>query len=188
MLYVVTSGRRHLMSARVVYMLLEAMFKINDFCGSDNGDKPSQPFSSQNCSSTTVEVEVAGSNEQDDQVATDERGQNTQIPPSVVEAVLERRVEFVANLVSAVLAGTGHVVEQVTGSTVGEEIAHVFAAGLALWCLESVVFSRCASDGQVVKFGDYHSTDQAREWVQLVQPDTPELGNLGLGDCDTAEL
>jgi hypothetical protein len=173
------------MSARVVYVLLEAIFIINDFCGSDNGGKLSQP---QNSSSTTVEVEVAGSNEQDDQVAADERGQNTQIPPSVVEAVLERRVELVANLVSAVLAGTGHVVEQVTGSTTGEEIAHVFAAALALWCLESVVFSRCASDGQVVQFGDYHPADQAREWVQLVQPDTPELRNLGLGDCDTAEL
>ena len=144
------------------------------------------PF--QNPSSTTVEVEVAGSNEQDDQVAADERGQDTQIPPSVAEAVLERRVELVANLVRTVLAGAGHVVEEVARGAAGEEVAHVLAAALAFRCLESVVFSRCASDCQIVEFGDHHSANEAGEGVQLVQPHTPELGNLGLGDCDTAEL
>lgn len=38
-----------------------------------------------------------------------------------------------------------------------------------------------------MKFRNDHTTDQACEWVKLVKPDTPELGDGGLGDRDTAE-
>ena len=38
-----------------------------------------------------------------------------------------------------------------------------------------------------MKFSDDHTTDETCEGVEFVEPDTPELGNLGLGNCDTAE-
>lgn len=38
-----------------------------------------------------------------------------------------------------------------------------------------------------MKFSNNHTTNQACEGVKLVKPDTPELGDSGLGDGDTAE-
>ena len=137
--------------------------------------------------STTVEVEVLGRNEEDHQVTGDKSGEDTEITPPVAELVAERGVELVANLVGAVLACLGGVVEEITRSTAGEEVAHVRSAFLALWGLELVEFSGCALNGEVVEFGDNHASDEAGEGVEFVEPDAPELGDGGLGDRDTAE-
>lgn len=136
---------------------------------------------------TTVEVKEPRSQEQDDQVTSNERSENAQISPPVVEFISERLVELVTNLVCAVFAYVGSVVKNVPRCAAAEEILHVGAAVFTIGCAELVEFARCAFDFAVVEFRDDHAADEACEGVELVEPDTPELGDQGLGDGDTTE-
>lgn len=52
---------------------------------------------------------------------------------------------------------------------------------------ELVVFGGLTLDTLAVKFRDKHTTNQACERVELVKPDTPELGDGGLGNRDTTK-
>jgi hypothetical protein len=137
--------------------------------------------------SSPVEVKVLRRRKQDNQIARNKRSKDTQIPPPIAELVSQRLVELVADLVRAVTAHIGRVVEEVPRRAAREEVAHVLSAGLALGRAKHVEFCRRANDFPVVKFGDDHAADEAREGVQFVEPDAPELGNLRLGDGDTAE-
>lgn len=74
---------------------------------------------------SSIEVEVLGRNEENGQVTDDEGDEYTKVPPSVAEIVSKRSVEFIADLVSAVLARIGQVIANVSRSTAGEEVAHV---------------------------------------------------------------
>jgi hypothetical protein len=137
--------------------------------------------------SSPVEVEVPGGKEQDSQVASDEGSKDAQIPPPVLELVTKRLVELVANLVCAILAHIGRIVEKVARCTTAKEIGHVLSAILSLGSAELIEFARVANDGQVVKFGDYHAADKAREGVELVEPYAPEFRDQRLRNSDTAE-
>jgi hypothetical protein len=137
--------------------------------------------------SASVEVEVLRGKEENDQVACDEGRENAQVPPPVVELVAKGLEKFIANLVCAVVANLGSVVHEVARRTTLEKVGHVFSTILTIRCTEGVEFFRRATNLQVVEFGDDHTANQACEGIELVQPHTPKLGNLGLGDCDTAE-
>jgi hypothetical protein len=137
--------------------------------------------------SSPVEVKVPRGQEKNDQVAADKRSKDTQVPPPVIERVSKRLVKLVSNLVRAILAYVGRVVQKVTWCTAAKEVGHVVSAVLALRRAERVEFASCALDFAAVKFGDDHTADQTCEGVELVEPDTPEFGNLGLGNGDTAE-
>jgi phage FluMu protein Com len=137
--------------------------------------------------SASVEVEEPRCKEENDQVTCDEGSEDAKIPPSVVELVAKRLEEFITDLVCAVLAHLGGVVQEVAWCTLLEEVGHVLSAVLTIRCAECIEFSLRAANGQVVKFGDDHTANQACEGVEFVQPHTPELGNLGLGNSDTAE-
>jgi hypothetical protein len=136
---------------------------------------------------SSVEVKEPCGKEKNDQVAANECSKDTKISPPVIERVSKRLVELVADLVRTVLAYIGRVVQNVTCSTAAEEIGHVVSAVLALRCAECVELASCTFNLTAVKFSDDHTTDQAREGVKLVEPDTPELGNLGLGNGNTTE-
>lgn len=140
-----------------------------------------------NIRSSSVEVEIFCGHKEDDEVTGNVNNKDAEISPSVVEAVAERVVKLVSDLVCAVLAYTRGVVADVARCTACEEVAHVRAARLALGSLESVELGRGALDRSSVEFSNNHTTNQACKGVKLVQPDTPELGNGGLGDGDTAE-
>ena len=126
---------------------------------------------------SAVEVEVLRGDEKNYQVAGNESSEDTQVSPSVAELVSKRSIELVANLVGAVIADVGGVVEEVSGRTAGEEVAHVRSTFLALWGAELVVLARCTLDFEVMKFGNNHAADEACERVQLIEPHTPELGD-----------
>jgi hypothetical protein len=137
--------------------------------------------------SSSVEVEVPRREEEDDQVATNKCSENAQVSPPVVERVAKRLVKLIADLVRAVLAHVGCLVKEVPRSTTFEVVGHVSSASLTFGCAEGVEFGRLAANGQAVEFGDDHATNQACEGVELVQPHTPEFGDLRLGNGDTTE-
>ena len=126
---------------------------------------------------SAVEVEVLRGDEKNYQVAGNESSEDTQVSPSVAELVSKRSIELVANLVGAVIADVGGVVEEVSGRTAGEEVAHVRSTFLALWGAELVVLARCTFNFEVMKFGNNHAADEARERVELIEPYTPEFGD-----------
>lgn len=126
---------------------------------------------------SAVEVEVLRGDEKNYQVAGNESSEDTQVSPSVAELVSKRSIELVADLVGAVIADVGGVVEEVSGRTAGEEVAHVRSTFLALWGAELVVLARCTLDFEVMKFSNNHAADEARERVQLIEPYTPEFGD-----------
>jgi hypothetical protein len=136
---------------------------------------------------SAVEVEVLRRNEKNNQVASNESSEDAQVSPPVAKLVTEGFVKLVANLVGAVVADIGCVIEEVSRRTAGEEIAHVCSTVLTLWGAELIVLAGCAFDREVVEFGNDHAANEACERVKLVKPHTPELGNLGLGNGDTAE-
>ena len=136
---------------------------------------------------TTVEVQETRSNEQDSQVAKDERDKDAKIPPPVAERVSKRVVELVTNLECTVIAQVRSFIEKISRGPAREEVAHVLAAGLTVGSTELIVLGRGTGDRQIVKLGDDHAADEAREGVEFVEPDAPELGDLRLGDRDTAE-
>lgn len=71
------------------------------------------------------------SNEQNDQVRSNEGSKDTQIPPSMAEVITKRLVELVADFVGAVLASVGDIVDNISRGSAGEEIAHVRSTILA---------------------------------------------------------
>jgi len=137
--------------------------------------------------SSLVEVEVLCSNEKNNQVTRDESGEDAKVSPSVAKVVTKGLEELIANLVCAVLASISCVVDNVTGRTAREKVAHICTAVLSRRSIESIEFGRCACDLEVMEFGHNHASNKTREGVELVEPHAPELGNLGLGNCDTAE-
>ena len=126
---------------------------------------------------SAVEVEVLRRNEKNNQVAGNESSENTQVSPSIAELVSKRSIELVADLVGAVIADVGGVIEEVSGRTAGKEVAHVRPTVLTLWGAELVVLARRTFDFEVMEFGDNHAADEARERVKLIEPYTPELGD-----------
>lgn len=146
-----------------------------------DGTKACQPCS------TSVEVQVLRSEEENDQIASNKSSKDTEISPPVGKLVSKGLEEFIANLECAVVANVGSIVEEISGGARREEVAHVCTTVLTTRSAELVEFAGLASDGLVVELGDDHTSDEASKWVQLVQPNTPELGNLRLGDGDTAE-
>jgi len=137
--------------------------------------------------SPPVEVEILRRQEQNGQIARDERSKDAQISPPVAKCESERLEELVADFVRAVPAYVGRVVEDVARRAAAEEIRHVVAAVLARGGAELLVFAGRAFDFAAVHFGHDHAANQACEGVELVEPDAPEFGDQGLGDGDTAE-
>ena len=70
----------------------------------------------------------------------------------MIETVSQRLIELVTDLVSAVLADVGCVVDEISGSTAREEGVHVLAAGLAGGRGEGVELRGGADHGAVVEF------------------------------------
>lgn len=136
---------------------------------------------------TTVEVQVARSQEENDKVGCDEGSEDTQVPPAVAEFISERLEKFVPNLECAVLTHISCIVEEVTWSSAGEEIAHICSAVLARGSSELVEFHWCTLNSLLMEFGNDHTADKTGEGIELVQPSTPEAGDLRLGNRDTAE-
>lgn len=136
---------------------------------------------------TTVEIQETRSNEQDSQVAKDERDEDAKIPPPVAERVSKWVVKLVTNLERTVIAQVRCFIKKISRGPVREEVAHVIAAGLTVGSAELIELGRGAGDRQIVKLGDDHAADEACEGVEFVEPDAPELGDLRLGDRDTAE-
>jgi hypothetical protein len=127
--------------------------------------------------SSPVEVQKPRRQEQNGQIARNKRSKDAQISPSVAKRKPERLEKLVADLVSAVPAYVGRVVQDVARRATAEEIRHVVAAILALGCAELLEFAGRAFDFAAVQFGNDHATDQACEGVKLVEPDTPEFGD-----------
>lgn len=125
--------------------------------------------------------------EKEDQIASNKGNEDAHVPPPVVEGEIEAFIELVSDRESTILACTGGIIDEVSRTTGREEINHVFTTSLASWRVEKVELCSFADNGKIVKFGDDHSADQTSEWIQLVEPSTPEFRNLGLGNCDTTE-
>ena len=105
--------------------------------------------------SATVEVQIPAPQEEQDQVAADESGKDTQIPPPVIETVSERLIKLVSDLVRAVLADVCCVVDEIACSAAREESIHVLAARLAGGRGEGVELGGGADYRAVVKFGHH---------------------------------
>jgi hypothetical protein len=136
---------------------------------------------------SAVEVEVLRRDEKNNQVASNESSEDTQVSPPVAELVSKRSVKLVADLVGAVVADVGGVIKQVPRRAAGEEVAHVCSTVLTLWGAELVELCGCTFDREIMEFGNDHASNEASEGVKLVEPYTPELGDLGLGDGNTTE-
>lgn len=137
--------------------------------------------------SSSVEVQVLGGNEQNDQITTNESHEDAKISPAIGELVSEGLVEFIAHLERAVIAHIGSVVENVAWCTAGKEVAHVTTTFLPLGSTELVKFSSGALNSLLVELSHNHTSNETSEWIEFVQPYTPELGNLWLGDRNTTE-
>ena len=66
--------------------------------------------------SAAVEVQIPAPQEQQDQVAANECGKDTQIPPPVIEIVSQRLVELVSDFVGAILADVRCVIDKIARS------------------------------------------------------------------------
>ena len=86
----------------------------------------------------SIEVQISAPQEEQDEVAADECGKDTQIPPPVIEAVSQWLIELIPNLVGAVLAEVGCVVDKIAGTAAREEGVHILAARLAGGWVEGV--------------------------------------------------
>jgi hypothetical protein len=137
--------------------------------------------------SSPVEVEEARCQEENSQVTDNKRSKDTQISPSIAELIAKRLVEFIADLVCAISAHIGCVIQEVARRTTTKEVGHVVSAVLTLRCAELIELASVALDLAAVKFSDNHTANQACEGVEFVEPDTPKLGNLRLGDSDTTK-
>lgn len=128
-------------------------------------NKTRKPHAVWNLSKTLppVEVEVPATKEQQDQVASDEGSQDSEIPPSMVERDAQRFVELIADTVCAVRTVRGGVVDDVAGSAGGEEFRHVVATILAGRCGEAVEFHIGAGDREVVELVGHQARDEPCE-------------------------
>ena len=73
----------------------------------------------------------------------------------MIEAEGQGLIELVTHLVCTILTHTRRIVGDIAGSTVGEEVAHVLAAGLARRGGEGVVLGGGAVDGAAFEFGHH---------------------------------
>lgn len=137
--------------------------------------------------SPSIEIQIPTRGEQDDQIAGDKGGQDTEVPPPVVKSKAKGLVELVARPICAIFTGAGGMVVQVARPAGGEEVTHILAAGLTTGGGEAVVFGRGTLDDSIVQLGRHHAADQPGEGVELVEPDPPELGYLWGRDGDAAE-
>lgn len=70
----------------------------------------------------------------------------------MVITVSKRFKELVAEFVSAVLADVSCIINEITCTTVGEELVHVIAASLTRWGGEGVQLARVAFHRATAKF------------------------------------
>ena len=105
--------------------------------------------------SASIEVQISAPQEEQDQIAADECGKDTQVPPPVIETVSQWLIKLVPNLIRAVLADICCVVDEIAGSAAREEGVHILAAGLARGRGERVELRGGADHWSVVEFG-YH--------------------------------
>ena len=103
----------------------------------------------------SIEVQISAPQEEQDQVAADKCGKDTQIPPPVIEIVSQWLIELVSNLVGAVLADICCVVDKIASSAAREENIHVLAARLARGRGEGVELRGRADHWAVVEFGHH---------------------------------
>lgn len=96
-------------------------------------------------------------------------------------------VELVSNLVRAVLARRGRVVDNVTCSAALEEARHVLPACLTRWRTEAVELALGTHHWQIVQFRRDETGDEASEGIELVEPGAPEAWDLWFRDCHTAK-
>ena len=102
-----------------------------------------------------IKVQISAAQEEQEQIAADERGKDAQIPPPVIESVSQWLVELVPNLVGAVLADVCCVVDEIAGSAAREEGVHILAARLAGGRGEGVELRGGADHRAVVEFGHH---------------------------------
>ncbi len=105
--------------------------------------------------SAAVEVQIPTPQEQQDQVAANECGKDTQIPPPVIEIVSQRLVELVSDFIGAILADVRCVIDKIACSAAREESIHILAARLAGRRRKGIELRRGANHGAVVKFGHH---------------------------------
>ena len=105
--------------------------------------------------SAAIEVQIPAPQEQQDQVAADECGKDTQIPPPVIEVVSQRLVELISDFIGAILADVRCVIDKISCSAAREESIHVLAARLAGRRSKGIELRRGANHRAVVKFGHH---------------------------------
>ena len=135
----------------------------------------------------SIKIQIPTPNKQQEQITTNKRRKNPQIPPTVIKTNQQRLKELIANFKRTVLTDIRHVVSDISRAAILKERRHVFATVLVSGGREGVVFEGLADDGLVVEFGDDHGGDETGEGVEFVEPGAPEFGDLGFGDGDAAE-
>ena len=113
-----------------------------------------------------IEVEETSADEEKNKVRSNKCSKNTQISPAVLEFVAERFVELITDLICAVLAEIGGIIQDVSRGTVRKEIAHVGPTILAVRCIEVIELCGCTLDGSLVELGDDHATDETSKRIQ----------------------
>ena len=100
----------------------------------------------------------------------------------------ERRRETNAYLVSTIPARLCRVIDQIPDPPrVAKKLSHILPTGLSCRRAKVIQLLRLAHDVTALQFRDHHTADEAREWVQLIQPGAPEAGHLRVGNRDAAE-
>jgi hypothetical protein len=96
-------------------------------------------------------------------------------------------IELISDFIRTILASTGNIINDVSWSTVVEEVRHVIATILARWSGESLKFGGCADNWTIVEFSDNHSANETSEGHKLVEPNSPELGDCCFWDGYTTQ-
>lgn len=96
------------------------------------------------------------SDEEDDQIRSNERRKDAEISPSVAEVHIKSLVELITDFVRTILACLRRVVEQISSPAALEEWLHVLATCLSGRRGESVIFRWLADDRTIVQFRHDH--------------------------------
>lgn len=135
----------------------------------------------------SIKVQISASQEQQDEVTSNESAQDAQISPSVTKFQAELLVKLVAVFESTILAHFGCVVDEISGTASLEESRHVFSTAHAGRRSEPVQLRWTTDNVSAMQFSNNHATNQTCERIELIQPRTPETRNLWSGNGDTAE-
>ena len=134
-----------------------------------------------------VEVQVPASQEQQEQIASNERSQDPKIPPPLVISDIQRLVKLISNLVGTIPTTRSHIINNIPRSSGIEESTHILSTRLSSRSSKEIEFFLLAYHRQIMKFRRHQTGDETSERVKLIEPDAVAFRNLGVRVRDAAK-